>query len=176
MAKSIPLLRASYAACAYRSPAGRALLRAKYGPDLQLMWEIGAPFSRLLAPIAIGADLIVPVPSPWTRRAVRGFASASVLARALSAASSVPVTEALSLRPGPRQAGTRGLGRSRNLTGRMSARGPISGRVILVDDVSTTGTTASHAARELLLAGATDVTLAALADASRRPSQHGGDL
>lgn len=160
---ALPGVRAIYAAAPYDSGAGSAIRRAKYGRDPALMRELGRSFASWMAPVAIGADALVPVPSPWTRRLARGFSSAAVLACALSQVTGLPVRHALKMRRGPRQAGLGRAGRASNLAGRIRASALVPGRVIVVDDVLTSGGTAAAAARELLGGASSDVTIAVLA-------------
>ena len=156
--------RGTLAGAAYDTPMGRALQRAKYGPDHQLMGMIARSWADAVAPWAAGDvfDAIVPAPSPWTRRLGRGFSPASILASALSRRIGVPVVHALSLRPGRANAGLGAAGRRTNLRGRLRSCRDVGGTVLLVDDVVTTGATASACTRELLGGSARAVWVLAL--------------
>ena len=118
-------------------------------------------------------DLVVPVPlHPW-RRFVRGFNQAERIARNLG----LPVTHALTRRrwttsqaglPADTRAGNVrdafGIASQFTAGGRRSMRGRLSGaRVLLVDDVVTTGATLSACARVLREAGAREVRAATIA-------------
>jgi ComF family protein len=124
------------------------------------------------------ADIVVPVPlHPW-RRLVRGFNQAERLARHLGP----PVVQALRRTQWtPAQAGLQANARSLNVrnafalasrctSGRRRAlRDRLSGaRVLLVDDVVTTGGTLSACARVLREAGAREVRAVAVARTERR--------
>lgn len=91
----------------------------------------------------------------------RGFDHAEVLARGVAGALGLPVARLL-IRRGV-QADQAGLGRAArlaNLEGAFEALGSIRGPVLLVDDLVTTGATATACARALGTAGATTVELA----------------
>lgn len=152
----------------YDGPLGKAVSRCKYRPDRQvgvaLAGALGARARGLAAPGTFSA--VVPAPSTARHRWSRGFALPSILATALSDLG--PVRHVLTVTRGPQQAGLDARGRRDNLKGRVRAQGALRGRVLLVDDVLTTGATAEASARELLAAGASEVWLITLAVAVTR--------
>jgi predicted amidophosphoribosyltransferase len=87
-----------------------------------------------------------------------------VLADPIARGTGVPLLHALALRPGPRQAGLGAGARDANARRRVHlAVGAVPPRVLLVDDVVTTGATAAACATELLGGGAREVWLVVLA-------------
>jgi ComF family protein len=117
-------------------------------------------------------DAIVPMPLHWFRRWQRGFNQSALLAREIGRRCGLPVVHAVRRRRATRpQAGLSNARRRVNVAGAFSpARGrSVRGlRVLLVDDVMTTGATASACARALKNAGASYVAVLALARADRR--------
>jgi ComF family protein len=118
------------------------------------------------APHARDADLIAPVPLHWSRLWSRGFNQSAWLAGAVAARTGARhVPDALvRKRRTPSQNGLSRTGRARNVQGAFTAKAPVAGaRVLLIDDVLTTGATVGACARALKRAGATSVDVLALA-------------
>ena len=117
-------------------------------------------------------DAIVPVPLHWLRRWRRGFNQSEVLARDLSRHIGVRVLSALRrTRSTQVQAGLSNTARRQNVSQAFRSRGGHSvagNRILLIDDVMTTGSTAAACARALKQAGAVRVTLVAVARVDRR--------
>ena len=113
-------------------------------------------------------DIVTPVPGDRDRGLRRGHAPAAALAAALAAAWSVPVATLFRRRPGvDRQRDLPRAERRGNVAGAFSPRGSSPPRVCLVDDVYTTGSTATACATELRRAGARRVDVVCLARAVR---------
>jgi ComF family protein len=145
-------------------PARRLVHRLKYSDRLELARPLGAWIARAGAEILAGADLIVPVPLHRLRLMSRRFNQAATLAHRISEASAVPVnTQALTrVKPTPPQVGLSRLQRAGNVQGAFrvpdEAKPNIFGmRIVLVDDVLTSGATANAASRALLRGGAKGV-------------------
>jgi ComF family protein len=141
---------------------------------------LAAPFGKLLAqvlPREEHFDVVVPMPLHWRKRWQRGFNQAELLAREIARRWNAPVNHALRRRRAGRpQAGLTNAQRRSNVAGVFAIKRnlfdeqkPLKGkRVLLIDDVFTTGATASACARVLKRAGAEHVTLLALARTDRR--------
>ena len=118
-----------------------------------------------------GQYLIAPIPTTRRRARTRGYNQAALLAEAVADRVDTRLVEALERRRGgSTQVGLHPAERRANVrrafTVRAEARATLKGaRVLLVDDVLTTGSTAMEAARPLVQAGATKVFLSAFARA-----------
>ena len=125
---------------------------------------MGAWMARAGADLLADADLIVPVPLHRARLWRRRFNQAAALGGAIARQAARPLdTGALQrVRPTRPQVGLTRAERARNLQGAFrvapEARPRLAGRrLLLVDDVLTTGATANAAARALIRAGAREV-------------------
>lgn len=142
---------------AYRGPLGRALAYAKGVPDRAVAVELATAFAKHMQPALHGCrpDAIVAVPPAWNRLWVRGFDTAALLAHALSLRLEVPVLRPLARRRGVAQKTLGARQRRVNARRLFRARRPAPARVLLVDDVITTGSTIQVCAEELMGTGTT---------------------
>jgi ComF family protein len=153
----------------------QAVLRAKHPRGEDVAGALATLlFTQHAETIAAWApDVIVPVPMHWWRRVVRGTSAADVIAGRIGGLGGLPVRRFLRrtrptvmqnrLPSGERRANVRDAFGSRH-------RGIAGKRVLLVDDVVTTGGTLAGCRRALSAAGAAAVHVAVLARAD-----HGGD-
>jgi ComF family protein len=167
-------LRAFDAAYSFGSYAG-GLRRLIHLLKYDRVRTLAAPLSLYLLrslPRDDTFDFIVPVPLHWRRRWKRGFNQSELLARALSRSTGIPVNQALRRsKSGRTQAGLSNSARRRNVNQafRCNSGEALRGkRILLIDDVMTTGSTATACARALKSAGASRVALLTLARADRR--------
>ncbi len=160
----------------YAGPIRSAVRHLKFSPQ-GLLFE---PFARMLATgvesrCQVPLDAVVAIPPHWRRRLSRQRDHASALARRLAKQLDCPYQSLLiRTRHTPPQ---RYLSRRARLENMRNAFSPcypkdIAGsHLLLVDDATTTGATANEAARTLIKAGASSVTLAVLAK-SERPAAY----
>jgi ComF family protein len=117
-------------------------------------------------------DVIVPMPLHWKRRWIRGFNQSQLLAGEISRRLGVPVIRAVRrVKETSPQAGLTNAKRRLNMRGAFAIRQGTNLknlRVLLIDDVLTTGATASACAKVLKRAGASHVAVAAIARTDRR--------
>jgi ComF family protein len=151
------------APCRYEGVVRALIVRLKYAGDRHPLRALTALWPDLKAEEAeLGRpDSVVPIPSSWRRRRMRGFNQAELLARAAADRLAIPLlAKALRRRGGrPPQAALGREARLTNLVGAFSVAGGVFGRAVLVvDDVATTGATLREAAAALRKAGARRVT------------------
>jgi ComF family protein len=117
-------------------------------------------------------DAVVPVPLHWRKQWERGFNQSELLARHVATRRGVPLLNALRRkRPTAVQASLAVAGRRRNVAGAFMTKpgAELAGkRILLIDDVMTTGATASACAAALKRGGAKSVSLLTLARVDRR--------
>jgi ComF family protein len=117
---------------------------------------------------SLGADFVMPVPLHWRRRWWRGYNQSEVLAQAIATRLGLPCRPRWlrRIRHTPLQTEQSPTARQTNVKGVFLGH-PVpemqNRTILLVDDVLTTGSTASEAARALRAAGAGAVVVAAMA-------------
>jgi predicted amidophosphoribosyltransferase len=116
-----------------------------------------------------GVDLVVPVPMHWLRRSVRGMNAAVELARGVAAGLGLPWAAALRRRQATRMQNELPWEERRgNVHGVFAARRAVAGRrLLLVDDVTTTGATLAACRAAATAARAAAVYAAVVARADR---------
>jgi len=135
----------------------------KYGDRLDLAPLMGGWMARAGRDLLDGADALVPVPLHWRRLWGRRFNQSGALATAISRASGVAVAHAAlrRVKATQQQVGLSRTERSSNVQGAFRAdpaNAEVAGRrLVLVDDVLTSGATVDACARALLRAGAANV-------------------
>jgi len=145
-------------------PARRLVHRLKYSDRGELARPMGAWMARAGADVLADADAITPVPLHARRLWTRRFNQAAALAREIARRTGKPFEPALlrRVKSTRSQVGLSREQRVQNMQGafRAASDAPVRGRrIVLVDDVLTSGATANAAARALLRAGAAQVDL-----------------
>ncbi|WP_375460980.1 ComF family protein [uncultured Enterovirga sp.] len=161
-----PVYGRARAVARYDETARTLVHRLKYSDRLDLAQALGSMMARTGAELAAECDVVVPVPLHRWRLWWRRYNQAMELARHVARLNGRPVEPELLARV-KRTAPQVGLSRSQrgdNLQGAFrvpeAARPRLKGRrVLLVDDVLTTGATANAAARALLRGGAAAVDM-----------------
>jgi len=127
------------------------------------------PLGSLMVSVDLpSADGLVPVPLTLRGLRERGFNQSLLIARILSKKIKIPLLMDVLLKKKetPPQIGLSAKKRINNLKNAFEVKGDISGlRLLLVDDVVTTGATVAECSKVLMKAGAEEVTVLALARA-----------
>lgn len=158
------------AVMAYNDASKRLLLGFKHGDRTDGAPAYGAWLARAGAELAADADVIAPVPLHPFRLFARRYNQAALLARALAGATALEVIPDLlrRRRNTPPQGRLSAAARRGNVAGAFAVRparkAALSGRrVLLVDDVMTTGATLEACSKTLLRGGAAAVDVLVLA-------------
>ena len=152
------------AAVRYDDVASSLVHQFKYGDRLDLAPMMGRWMARAGRELLADAHALIPVPLHWRRLWARRFNQSAALAGAISALCGVPVVHGglKRVRATPQQVGLSKVERADNVQGAFRVPGEnkaeIAGRrLVLVDDVLTSGATVDACARVLLRAGAAHV-------------------
>jgi ComF family protein len=152
------------AAARYDDVASALVHQFKYGDRLDLAPMMGRWMARAGRELLADADALIPVPLHWRRLWARRFNQSATLAGAISALCGVPVVHGglKRVRATPQQVGLSKAERADNVQGVFRVPGDskpeiVGRRLVLIDDVLTSGATVDACARSLLRAGAAHV-------------------
>ena len=151
-----------HAAYVYDGPVRKLVHRLKY----ESVRAAAVPLAKQMVFLPSGEEeLIVPVPTDPRRERLRGFNQSALLAEHIAKELGMPMEKALTRVEARRpQTGLPLCERRANLVGCMTASRAVRGkRVLLVDDVCTSGATVCEAARALREAGVVSVGVFAAA-------------
>jgi len=162
--------QAALAVGVYQGPLREAVIRMKQRVHEPLTLSMGQLLAERVRERLADAppELLAPVPAYWLKRLRRGFNGPDLLAEALSRRLRLPLAHDLLVcrRRTQKQGTLMPSERAANVRDAFAANPDydIAGsHVLLVDDILTTGSTASEAARMLRRAGAARVTVAVVA-------------
>ena len=162
------------AACLYDEHSRELVLAFKHADRTELARLFALWLSRAADELLADADAVTPVPLHRARLFDRRYNQAAEMARPLARAAGLPyLPDALVRTRSGTQAGRSASGRRRAVAGAFAvpdaARAQVEGRrILLVDDVLTTGATVDACARALLAVGARAVDVAVVARVRQR--------
>jgi len=142
----------------YKDPI-RSLILSKGSSDIVSSYKLGELMWEFTYLKNAEFDIIVPIPLHWQRYAQRGFNQADEMARAISQKSSKPVVNLLKRKKiTRRQSGLTPEKRTLNLSGALGLvggepeylQGYKNKKILIVDDLLTTGSTITFATKELI--------------------------
>jgi ComF family protein len=165
-----PVFQRARAALRYDAQGRRLILPFKHADRIELAAVLAPHMARAGVVLLREADLLVPVPLHWGRLFRRRYNQAALLANAVGRIAGRPslpdalVRQRATASLGEKSAGERAAEVADAFAVRRSRVALVSGkRVLLVDDVMTSGATANACAAVLLAAGATSVDVLAAA-------------
>jgi ComF family protein len=159
-----PAYRRARAAVRYDDVARKLVHAFKYGDRLDLAPIMGRWMANAGRELIAQADAIVPVPLHWRRQWMRRFNQSALLGEVIGTAGGVAVAHAAlkRVKATPQQVGLSQTQRADNVQGAFrvpdAAKAEVvARRLLLIDDVLTSGATVDACARALLRAGAAQV-------------------
>jgi ComF family protein len=173
-----PAYQRARATVCYDDVARTLVHSFKYGDRLDLAPTLGRWMASAGRELLKDADALVPVPLHWRRLWTRRFNQSGLLAEVIGNAATVPVAHGAlkRIKATPQQVGLTQAERATNVQGAFrvpnESKGEVAGKkLVLVDDVLTSGATVDACARTLLRAGAAnvDVLVFARVVAAARP-------
>jgi ComF family protein len=173
-ARRPPLYGRARSAMVYNDASRRLVLAFKHSDRTDAAPAWGQWLSRAGAELLAEAEIIVPVPLHRRRLIARRYNQAALMAQALGRHADLPVAvDALRrIRATPSQGRMNRSQRERNVAGAFAVRESrmkdVRGaRILLVDDVMTTGATLTACIRPLLRAGVRNIDILTLARVTR---------
>ena len=138
---------------------GKEIVHAlKYRGHTRVVEKLAAPMLAQVLEDFGPLEAVVPVPLHRSRMRKRGFNQAALLARGVAGRINTPVSDTLQVVRSTRdQVELSAAERRANVAGAFAAKARVRGRLLLVDDVLTTGATLSACADTLIKAGAAEV-------------------
>jgi len=162
---ALPAFDRARAAFAHEGAGRRLVSRLKFSDRTDLAPILAKAMARAGGDVLAKDSIVAPIPLHWTRLATRRFNQSVLLAKEIAKLSGARLTLRLLDRDRatpPQRAQTSNEARRRNVRGAFRVR-PVErallkgARVVLIDDVLTTGSTLSEASRVLKRAGASRV-------------------
>lgn len=156
-----PAYAALRSVCLYKDHARKAVHKLKYGRDIGIGDSLSVHMIALVQELVWPIQLVTCVPLSRIRRRERGYNQAAALARPVALGLHLPFLPLLlrKKREIPSQVGLSHTERRRNVEDAFETGGTeqIGKNILLVDDVTTTGSTMNACARALMDAGARQV-------------------
>lgn len=151
----------------YEFPVDAAIKAMKFRRKLYYLPAFGGLLQDACSRLPGTADSLLAVPLHWRRHALRGFNQSVELCKYVQVHTGLPVLNGMVRhRSTPYQSGLDAAQRNRNLANAFRLKNSIStDHVVIVDDVFTTGATASAIARVLFRGGASHVSVLVVARA-----------
>ncbi|MGE5495549.1 MAG: ComF family protein [Burkholderiales bacterium] len=161
----------------YDGPIKSLVTGYKYGGRKWLSRFIGGEMDRQLKSLPFSIDCVCNVPLHEKRKKMRGFDQSEEIALSISETTGIPYIPALKrIRNTNTQTKLNERERRENMKGAFEMAERVSGNVLLIDDVLTTGATAGECARVLKSAGAENVYVMTFARALLRGKEQRGRI